>query len=254
MLKLAGNYVLIAALIVLGSCLKRPDKRAPRLESKGNPGGVLPVINGCEGKEASARGGEINSRCGVQATPAPTPTKRTNTNTDKDTDNVKESEPIEDNRLLRTINVTANCYDGSRGCLYSKDDNSIYLLGCEIKSGGCKDGFLVTAKTVNADGAPRVERSSMCRDGDKTVADLSEEKIKLACKTDQDVTIELLPKTQELALSKSHLNDRHLCVITDAGANTVADFGNATLSIREGKCATSDDRIHFSMQLDFDWE
>ena len=254
MLKLAGNYVLIAALIVLGSCLKRPDKRAPRLESKGNPGGVLPVIEGCEGKEASARGGEINSRCGGQATPTLTPTKRTNTNTDKDTDNVEESEPIEDNRLLKTINVTANCYDGSHGCLYSKDDNSKYLLECEIKSGGCKHGFLVTAKTDDADGAPHVERSSMCKDSDKTVADLSEEKIKLACKTDQDVLIKLLSKTQELALSKSHLNDKHLCVTTAAGANTVDDFGNATLSIREGKCIPSDTHIHFSMQLDFDWE
>ena len=171
------------------------------------------------------------------------------------TERGRESAPvIADSRGLHTINVAASCYAGSRGCLYSQGNNKDYLLTCEIKGGGCKKGFSVEVKTKKTNGLPRVKRSKMCKDGNKTVAHLRDGEIKLACKTDRDELIELFPNKHELRLSKEHLHSRYLCVTTDAGVGNINDFDDAQLVIKTGKCVATQNRMQFSMQLNFSWE
>ena len=188
--KLAGNFILIVVVALLGSCLKRPDKRAPRLEVKATNPPVLPVVSPCTEQELAT-----GRNCEKEIEPTPQPPQTVNvTNRGDDEEETEEPEPVESDRLLATINVAANCHEDSRGCLYSKGDNSKYWLKCEIKGGGCGNGFLLEVKTEATKGLPQVKRGSVCRDGDKAVADLSDGNIALSCETDQDVLLHLRAK------------------------------------------------------------
>ena len=260
MLKLAGNLLLLAFVVVLGSCLKRPEKRAPRYEDQANA--VLPVIQTCAGQGVSARAGELQTKCRRTNTPTPisTPTNTEITDTDNKTDthnkeeDNSELEPVAEDKSLATISVTASCHEDSEGCLYADGSDKKYWLICNISGGGCKDGLSLRVDTHKNDALPQMERSSMCKGGDKTVADLSAQKIKLICKTDQEVAWSLAPKEKTLALHKEHLDSRHLCITTVvASTDGIEAFKQGNFLITEGKCVAADNAMHFSIQLDFAW-
>ncbi len=266
MLKFTSSFAII--VVLLSSCLERPDKRAPRLPTQSDPSASEPADSTCASFDPVERA--LHSRCNVDPSVLvkpvtdpriPEPGKTATTDTTKFSDETNSGEatrietppdPLEDSVSLAAVGVSASCGDGY-GCLYSQGGGSKYWLKCEIRAGGCKDGFLVEAKTET--GSPQVKRSSMCKDGDKTVADLSRGKIELECKTDREVLRSFAAKRAKLVLSKSHLSNRHICVTTDAGPSgrNVVDFGSANLTIAAGACATDAHRIRFSMQLGFSW-
>ena len=272
MLNLAGNFLLILVLVVWNSsCLKRPERRAPRLN---NTGGNL---MSCAGLDAAARA--LHTRCrdnlpnpnktpdphatldpyeppAPESSPDPnnttpgTNTGDTGTNTMPDDTTV---EPIDTDIALADISVNVICGVDSYGCLYS-DDKKKYWLQCEIKSGGCGKGLHYRYETEKG-AAFKNSRDSVCRDGNKTVADLAQGKIKLECKTDQDVLRSFVPKKAELILNQSHLENQHLCVVTNAGVGQRIAFKDVSLSIRPGTCGTPNpaSRVEFQTQLSFSW-
>lgn len=258
MLKLASNCVLIVVLVMLSSCLKRPEKRAPRVDMQDNS------QTSCASLDPAARA--LHTRCRPdpnvpiilepqKMTKPTTTTTTTEVSPDEEVDEEEEvkieTPELDDNKPLANISVSASCE--SYGCLYRKAAGRDYWLSCEIKGGGCKKGFAVEVRT--ATGSPRVtrSRSSVCGDGDKTVADLSQSEIKLECKTDQEVMWSLAPKTAELILRRGHLAGRHVCVVMQAGRGQVADFKDAGFGINAGDCPADDNRIYFNMQLEFIW-
>ncbi len=259
--KSAGGFiVVVVAWSVLGSCLPRPDKRAPRLPQPVG-GQALPATGDCVGQDAS-----IRSEC---ASPSLGQSRRMHDDTaeqnendaeesleESDAPSTTELEPLTDDRKLHTINVTASCHN--YGCLY-RSTNEEYFLRCEIEDGGCRDGFKVEAKSAINKGLPRVVegRSRMCGTGEKTVAALSGgDNIKLACDSDKDnrAVYRFGEKTAEFTLRKEHLEGRLLCVTTRAGKGQQADFGAASFAISPGGCAAAEDGyIRFDMQLEFSW-
>ena len=262
MLKLVGNFTVVVMLVMLGSCLKRPEKRAPRLDLKGNPSPATPLIRTCSASDVANKGdGAVRPSCSAY-TPKPNDKTDTTDETNNPNNTPKRNatppenttpEPLEDDVALATISVNASCDEDSDGCLYSKDGNEKYWLKCEIKAGGCGNGFLVEAKT-DTGGLPQIKRGIVCRDGNKTVAELNAGKIKLECKTDRDVLIEFAPKKTELVLNKNHLEGNHICVITDAATSNAADFGAATFRLAAGSCPVPDEnQIRFNMLLEFSW-
>jgi len=262
-LKLVGNcafIVVLTVLTMLSSCLKRPEKRAPRLDLRSDTQPAVPVASDCASLDPAARA--LRRECQIDPDPLVTPERRKTTTEPKTTEAdpdeevdeeeevVEEETPeLDNNRTLATISVGASCDTGSLGCLYRGGDSKKYWLNCEIKAGGCKNGFAVEVETA---GSPQVTRGSVCRDGDKTIADLSQGEIKLECKTDRRVTFSLTPKKAELSLHKSHVANRHICVTTQAGKGYVADFNDARLNIAAGDCP-NDGRNRFNMQLEFSW-
>ena len=263
MLKSVGNgllIVMLAVLTMLSSCLKRPEKRAPRLDLRSGSQPAVPVASNCASLDPAARA--LSRECRPDPDPLVTSerrkrteTKITETNPDEEAEEregVDESDTpdlLANDRSLASISVGASCDTGSLGCLYRGGNDKKYWLNCEIKAGGCKNGFAVEVETA---GSPQVARGSVCRDGDKTIADLSQGEIKLECKTDREVTWSLAPKKAELSLRKSHLANRHICVTTQAGKGYVADFKDARLNIAAGDCP-NDGRNRFNMQLEFSW-
>ena len=255
MLKLAGNCALIVVLVMLNSCLKRPEKRAPRLDLQS---GSQPAVSGCASFAPAMRALHTKCRPDPDVPVIPEPNKMTKPEItvvkpeeDEEEEEVEIPDALENDRSLASISVAASCPD-SHGCLY-RNDGREYWLRCEIKAGGCNDGFAVEVRTATAAGSPQVTRGSVCEDGDKTIADLSQGKIKLECETDQKVMWSLASKKAELILRKSHLADRYLCVITLAGTSRVADFKDAGFSINTGDCPADDNRIRFNLQLEFSW-
>lgn len=263
MLKLVGNcafIVVLTVLTMLSSCLKRPEKRAPRLDSRSDSQPAVPASD-CASLDPAARA--LHTKCRLDTDPLVTPERRkttteptiTKVSPDEEVEEEEEVEEVEEetpeldnNRPLANISVSASCDSDSWGCLYQRGVER-YWLKCEIKAGGCKNGFAVEVETS---GSPQVTRGSVCRDGDKTVADLSQGKIKLECKTDREVMFSVAPKKAELILRKSHLADGHVCVITDAGKSNVLDFSQGSFRIAAGACVVNR-RTQFRMQLEFNW-
>ena len=185
-------------------------------------------------------------------TQATSSSSKTTTNTQ-----VRSSPPqaktLSDTKLLTNIKVNPRCHKDSYGCLYGVDRKK-YWLKCEINGSGCRNGFSVVAKTVDTNRLPQVSRSSVCGSGNKTVADLQENKIKLECKTDRDVLVELTPKKAELVLTKKILQDKHICVSTNASKSATADFKAANFTLVAGNCtAPVGNQIVFNMLLEFGW-
>ena len=170
-----------------------------------------------------------------------------------DTTGDDADKPMEDDTQLNSILVKAACGKGN-GCLYHDSDKK-YWLQCEIKGGGCGKGLHYRHENDKGkfkDAVFKDNRDSVCRDGNKTVADLAEEKITLICKTDEGVAYSAFPKKAELVLNKSHLENQHLCMITRAGKDQLIKIQKAELVIQPEACqAPTNNLIEFQTQLSF---
>lgn len=254
MLKLAGYFMLVVMLVMLNSCLKRPEMRAPRADQFGKQPPeirlpIAPTTRICSQQDANKGLCDPKPREPIEPPELTEPAEPA----EPTEPSVLLPEPIEADRSLASINVKASCGKDSDGCLYRKANNE-YSLKCEIKGGGCDNGLLVEVKTNVASGSPQMSRAAVCKDGNKTVADLSAGKIKLACQTDRKVVWGFTPKEADLSLTKQHLEGKRICVITNAGMDRVVDFDVASFSISVGECLPpAENQIRFNMQLEFSW-